>query len=105
MAIRILLVDDHLVVRKGLRTFLSYDPDLEVVGEAADGAQALSLARELLPDVVIMDLLMPGMDGIAATAAIRRELPDTEVLAPMTRWSNLPLRCVWVPPRRRRFCR
>jgi two-component system, NarL family, response regulator LiaR len=81
MTIRILLVDDHTVVRKGLRTFLSYDPDLEVVGEAADGAQALSKARELTPDVVLMDLLMPGMDGIAATAAIRRELPETEVLA------------------------
>jgi two-component system, NarL family, response regulator LiaR len=81
MTIRILLVDDHTVVRKGLRTFLSYDPDLEVVGEAADGAQALTKARELTPDVVLMDLLMPGMDGIAATAAIRRELPETEVLA------------------------
>jgi NarL family two-component system response regulator LiaR len=81
MTIRILLVDDHTVVRKGLRTFLSYDPELEVVGEAADGAQALSLARELMPDVVVMDLLMPVMDGIAATAAIRRELPETEVLA------------------------
>jgi two-component system, NarL family, response regulator LiaR len=81
MTIRILLVDDHTVVRKGLRTFLSYDPELEVVGEAADGAQALNKARELTPDVVLMDLLMPGMDGIAATAAIRRELPDTEVLA------------------------
>jgi two-component system, NarL family, response regulator LiaR len=81
MAIRILLVDDHTVVRKGLRTFLSYDPELEVVGEAADGAQALRLARELSPDVVLMDLLMPGMDGIAATEAIRRELPETEVLA------------------------
>jgi NarL family two-component system response regulator LiaR len=81
MAIRILLVDDHSVVRKGLQTFLKYDPELEVVGEAADGAEALSKARELTPDVVVMDLLMPGMDGIAATAAIRRELPETEVLA------------------------
>ena len=81
MTIRILLVDDHMVVRKGLRTFLSYDPELEVVGEAADGAQALSKARELTPDVVLMDLVMPGMDGIAATAAIRHELPETEVLA------------------------
>jgi NarL family two-component system response regulator LiaR len=81
MTIRILLVDDHSVVRKGLQTFLKYDPELEVVGEAADGAEALSKARELTPDVVVMDLLMPGMDGIAATAAIRRELPDTEVLA------------------------
>ncbi len=77
MTIRILLVDDHTVVRKGLRTFLSYDPELEVVGEAADGAQALTKARELTPDVV----LMPGMDGIEATAAIRHELPETEVLA------------------------
>src|SRR5947207_2909126 len=81
MTIRILLVDDHSVVRKGLRLFLKYDPELEVVGEAADGAEALSLARELKPDVVLMDLLMPVMDGIAATAAIRRELPETEVLA------------------------
>jgi NarL family two-component system response regulator LiaR len=81
MTIRILLVDDHMVVRKGLRTFLKYDPELEVVGEAADGAEALRLARELTPDVVLMDLLMPGMDGIAATAAIRRALPETEVLA------------------------
>src|SRR5206468_3533597 len=81
MTIRILLVDDHSVVRKGLRTFLSYDPELEVVGEAADGAEALSLAKEFTPDVVVMDLLMPVMDGIVATAAIRRELPETEVLA------------------------
>ena len=81
MTVRILLVDDHSVVRQGLRLFLKYDSELEVVGEAADGAQALRLARELRPDVVLMDLVMPGMDGIAATTAIRRELPDTEVLA------------------------
>jgi two-component system, NarL family, response regulator LiaR len=81
MTIRILLVDDHSMVRQGQRLFLQYDPELEVVGEAADGAQALRLSRELKPDVVLMDLLMPGMDGIEATAAIRRELPETEVLA------------------------
>jgi DNA-binding NarL/FixJ family response regulator len=81
VAIRVLLVDDHSVVRKGLRTFLAYDGELEVVGEAADGAEAYSLAQELKPDVVLMDLLMPGMDGITATAAIRRALPETEVLA------------------------
>jgi len=81
MLIRILLVDDHAVVRKGLRAFLAYDAELDVVGEAADGAEALRLARELRPDVVLMDLLMPGMDGMSATAAIRRELPETEVLA------------------------
>jgi NarL family two-component system response regulator LiaR len=81
MAIRVLLVDDHGVVRHGLRMFLGLDPEFEIVGEAADGAEALRLARELKPDVVLMDLLMPGMDGITATAAIRRELPDTEVVA------------------------
>jgi DNA-binding NarL/FixJ family response regulator len=81
MAIRVLIADDHTVVREGLRMFLRLDPDLEVVGEAGDGAEALHLARKLRPDVVLMDLLMPVLDGIAATAAIRQELPDTEVLA------------------------
>ncbi len=81
MATRILIADDHSVVRQGLRMFLALDPDLEVVGEAADGAEALRLARELRPDVLLMDLLMPVMDGIAATQAVRQELPDTEVLA------------------------
>jgi DNA-binding NarL/FixJ family response regulator len=81
MAIRILIVDDHSVVRQGLKMFLRLDPELEVVGEAADGAEALKLARELQPDVVLMDLLMPVMDGVSATAAIRREVPQTEVIA------------------------
>jgi NarL family two-component system response regulator LiaR len=81
MAIRVLIVDDHSVVREGLRMFLVRDPDLEVIGEAADGAEALQQARLLRPDVVVMDLLMPVMDGIAATRSIRREVPETEVLA------------------------
>lgn len=81
MTIRIVIADDHSVVRQGLRMFLGLDSELEVVGEAANGAEALSMARQLRPDVVLMDLLMPVMDGIAATAAIRGELPDTEVLA------------------------
>ncbi len=81
MSIRVLIVDDHSVVRQGLRMFLGLDPELEVIGEAADGAEALQKARELKPDVVLMDLLMPVMDGITATAAIRKELPDTEVVA------------------------
>jgi DNA-binding NarL/FixJ family response regulator len=81
MAIRILIVDDHSVVRRGLRQFLQLDPDREVVGEARDSAEALELAQELRPDVVLMDLLMRVMDGVTATAAIRREVPDTEVLA------------------------
>ena len=61
--------------------FLALDPDLEVVGEARNGEEAVRLARELTPDVVLMDLLMPVMDGIAATTAIRQALPDTEVIA------------------------
>ena len=81
MTIRIVIADDHSVVRQGLRMFLGLDSELEVVGEAANGAEALRMARQLRPDVVLMDLLMPVMDGIAATAAIRRELPDIEVLA------------------------
>jgi DNA-binding NarL/FixJ family response regulator len=81
MTIRILLADDHSVVRQGLRMFLSLDPDFDVVGEAPDGAQALKMARELQPDVVLMDMLMPVMDGITATGHIRKEMPDTEVIA------------------------
>lgn len=81
MTIRILIADDHSVVRHGLRMFLGADPELEIAGEARDGAEAVRLARELHPDVVLMDLLMPEMDGIAATVAIRRDLPDTEVVA------------------------
>ena len=79
--IRILIADDHDVVRQGLRTYLSVDPELEVVGEAANGIEAVRLAHRLRPDVVLMDLLMPELDGIAATRHIRSELPDTEVLA------------------------
>ena len=81
MAIRILIADDHDVVRQGLHSFLALDPELQVVGEAQDGAEAVRLAREVRPDVVLMDLIMPEMDGIAATQIIRRELPDTEVVA------------------------
>lgn len=81
MSIRILLVDDHAVVRQGLKMFLGLNPDLEVVGEAENGQEAVRLTRELSPDVVLMDLLMPVMDGIAAIAAIRRDFPDTEVIA------------------------
>jgi len=64
--IRVLVVDDHAMVREGLRSFLEVQDDLEVVGEAADGAEAVSRATELLPDVVLLDLRMPGVDGVAA---------------------------------------
>jgi len=81
MPIRVLVADDHSIVRKGLRAFLSLQRDLEIIGEAADGEEAVRMAQQLKPDVVLMDIKMPRMDGIAATAAIRRDLPDTEVIA------------------------
>lgn len=81
MPIRMLIADDHDVVRHGLRNFLEVDPDLEIVGEAANGAEAVRLALELKPDVVIMDLIMPVMDGITAIRMIREQLPNTEVVA------------------------
>lgn len=81
MTIRIVVADDHSIVREGLRMFLGRDPELEIVGEAADGAEAVAQTRALRPDVVLMDLLMPVMDGIAATAVIHNEFPETEVLA------------------------
>jgi DNA-binding NarL/FixJ family response regulator len=69
------------VVRQGLKMFLGLDPDLEIIGEAENGAEAVKLAHELNPDVVLMDMLMPVMDGIEATRTIRQQLPDTEVIA------------------------
>ncbi|HET8521941.1 MAG TPA: response regulator transcription factor [Thermomicrobiales bacterium] len=81
MTIRILLADDHSVVRQGLKMFLALDPDLEVIGEATNGAEAVEMAHTLQPDVVLMDLLMPVMDGIAAIGVIRAAGIDTEILA------------------------
>ena len=79
--IRVLLVDDHAMVRRGMRDFLSLHDDLEIVGEAADGAAAIEQAAALRPDVVVMDLLMPGVDGIDATARIKAANPDVEIVA------------------------
>jgi DNA-binding NarL/FixJ family response regulator len=81
VTIRIVIADDHSVVRQGLKMFLGLEGDLEVIGEAENGAEAVKLARELKPDVVLMDLLMPVMDGITAIGNIRKEMPDDEVIA------------------------
>jgi len=81
MMICVLIVDDHSVVRQGLQMFLALDPEIDVVGEAKNGVEAIRLARQYKPDVVLMDLLMPEMDGVTATEKIRQELPDTEIIA------------------------
>ncbi len=79
--IRVLIVDDHTLVRDGVRALLSLVSDIEVVGEAANGKEALEKVRELSPDVVLMDLAMPIMGGLEATRRIRREFPKTKVVA------------------------
>ena len=81
MSIRILLADDHRILREGLRSLLVQQPGSIVVGEASDGEMAIALALELRPDLVIMDVVMPGMDGVAATRRIRAECPETKVIA------------------------
>jgi two-component system, NarL family, response regulator YdfI len=78
--IRILIADDHLVVREGLRTMLEIQPDLEVAGEATNGHEAVRLAGELQPDVILMDLRMPGLDGLGAIRAIRAQWPALAVV-------------------------
>ena len=80
-AIRVLLVDDHAMVRRGMRDFLGLHADIEIVGEASDGAAAIEQALALRPDIVVMDLMMPGVDGIEATTRIKAEAPEVEVIA------------------------
>jgi NarL family two-component system response regulator LiaR len=79
--IKVLVVDDHWVVRQGLRMFLDLESTITVVGEASDGREAIDLARQLRPDVVLMDILMPHMDGIEAIKRIKAEMPRVEVIA------------------------
>ena len=81
MSIRILLADDHGIVREGLRSLLEKEADVEVVGEAEDGRVALNLVRELAPDIVVMDITMPNLNGIEATYEIVSELPKVKVIA------------------------
>ena len=80
MSVRILIADDHLIIRQGIRLILETGEDFELVGEAADGAEALRLCRELHPDMVLMDLRMPGMDGITAIERLRIEMPKIGVV-------------------------
>ncbi|MEU5093638.1 response regulator transcription factor [Streptomyces sp. NPDC020996] len=81
MAVHVLIAEDHAVVRQGLRDFLSLDGEIAVAGETTNGREAVRLARELSPDVVLMDLMLPVMDGIEATEQIREELPEVRVVA------------------------
>ena len=78
--INVMLIDDHRVVRQGLRDFLELQEDIEIVGEAANGEDGVQLARELLPDVVLMDLVMPGMDGVETTRRLKAASPSTRVI-------------------------
>jgi NarL family two-component system response regulator LiaR len=79
--IRVLLVDDHTMVRRGLATFLKIFDDMELAGEVSNGSEAIQLCAQVRPDVVLMDLVMPEMDGATATRAIRQQFPEVQVLA------------------------
>ena len=81
MPVTILMVDDHKIVREGLCVLISNEPGMEVIGQAQDGREAIRLARQLKPDVIVMDVHMPGMDGIDATRLIVNDFPDSRIIA------------------------
>ncbi|MBA2524445.1 MAG: response regulator transcription factor, partial [Pyrinomonadaceae bacterium] len=79
--LRVLLADDHMIVREGLKALINAQPDMQVVGEAENGREALKCAIELSPDVVVMDISMPEMNGIEATERLRKECPQIKIIA------------------------
>lgn len=81
LPIKVMLVDDHLMVRDGLRTFLSLQDDVKIVAEARDGQEAIDLCKQMQPDVILMDIIMPGIDGPTATQQILADVPDVKVIA------------------------
>jgi len=85
-----MLVDDHKMFRDGLRVLINAEPDMEVVGEAVDGREAVEMARRLLPDVVVMDISMPGMNGIEAMRHLIRDRPEVKVIM-LSMYSSGPL--------------
>ncbi|MEE8346449.1 MAG: response regulator transcription factor [Dehalococcoidia bacterium] len=81
LTIRVLIAEDHTIVRQGIRLLLDDQPDVEVVGEAADGQQAIALVEQVEPDIVLMDLAMPGINGLEATRTIKKRFPQVQVVA------------------------
>lgn len=100
MMIKVLFVDDHEMVRIGVSAYLSAQPDIEVIGEADNGLKAVELALELRPDIILMDLVMPEMDGIEATKRIIEKWPEAKIIIVTSLWMMKKCTRHWKPERR-----